>query len=187
MKALDKLLRRWRSDIALRAAPKKLSHVFDIGCDDGYLLKRVANRSAILDGCDPRLAAQPMTAGSVLLQGCFPSAWEEAGLHRKYDVVFALAVLEHFSEQDLIGAARAIAQMLADTGRLVVTVPAPIVDKILDVLMFLKLIEGQAVEEHHGFDPASLVQIFSDHLNLVSHKTFQLGLNHVFVFKKIAS
>ena len=75
--------------------------------------------------------------------------------------------------------------MLSDNGRLIVTIPHPFVDKILDVLMFMKMIDGQAVDEHHGFDPKSLVDIFSNDLRLTSKTTFQLGLNNLYVFEKI--
>jgi len=75
--------------------------------------------------------------------------------------------------------------MLSDNGQLIVTVPHPFVDKILEGLMLLKLIDGQALEEHHGFDPKSLVTLLAKHLQLKSRKTFQFGLNNLFVFEKI--
>ncbi len=102
-----------------------------------------------------------------------------------YDAIFALAVFEHFAEKDLIESSHRIAEMLSDRGRLIVTVPHPCVDTILDVLKFLKLIDGQALEEHHGFDPQSLVVVLSKTLRLKSKKTFQLGLNNLFVFEKV--
>ncbi len=42
-----------------------------------------------------------------------------------------------------------------------------------------------ALEEHHGFDPGKVIPLFeSVGFRLAVHKTFQLGLNNVFVFTK---
>ena len=38
--------------------------------------------------------------------------------------------------------------------------------------------------EHYGFDPRSVPEIFgSGRLRLERHRRFQLGLNHLFVFR----
>ena len=184
MKLIDRALRRWRINEALKVAPKEINRVFDIGCDDGYLLNRVDDGRILLDGCDPRLAKASISPKSQLLNGFFPSVLKHNEHRGPYNVIFALAVFEHFTEEDLIESSHRIAQMLTDDGRLIVTVPHPFVDKILDILLFLKLIDGQALEEHHGFDPESLVKILSQHLHLVSRDTFQLGLNNIFVFSR---
>jgi hypothetical protein len=52
--------------------------------------------------------------------------------------------------------------MISPNGRLIITIPHPFVDKILDVLIFLHLIEGQEIEAHHGFDLEALLGYFSD-------------------------
>jgi len=50
--------------------------------------------------------------------------------------------------------------------------------------MFLKLIDGQATEEHHGFDPKTLATYFEHDMALISHEKFQFGLNNLFIFGK---
>jgi len=42
-----------------------------------------------------------------------------------------------------------------------------------------------SLHEHHGFNPADVPSLFGGAgLTLVKARTFQLGLNHLFVFKK---
>jgi hypothetical protein len=188
MKTLDKVLRSWRVRKALAETPADVTAVFDIGCDDGFLLAAIPGDGVRRDGCDP--LARPGTGadGSTILKGTFPAAVSEAGSYRsgEYDAVFALAVFEHFTAEDLRSSSPVIADMLSDRGRLIVTVPHPLVDRILHVLMFLRVIDGQEVHEHHGFDPRTLASELPD-LRLVRRRRFQLGLNHLFVFERAAS
>lgn len=186
MKVIDKFLQAWRVELALREIPESSSYFFDIGCDDSYLLRRIKKERNFkrLDGCDPRLDRDHFSENSILLKGFFPDVLNHAIPTGVYDVIFALAVFEHFTEKNLSDSADAITNMLSDDGVLVVTVPHPFVDKILDCLLFLRLIDGQALDEHHGFDPKSLVQKLSKSLILVKTKKFQFGLNNIFVLKK---
>ncbi len=184
MKAIDKLLRAWRTRVALKAAPKSAVSVLDIGCgDEGYLLRRLT--SARRDGIDPTLVTEYREPGLHLAKGLFPADLPRRGLTGPYDAVFALAVFEHLTEHDMEAARAALPELLSPGGRLIVTVPHPFVDRILDILMFLHLIDGQAVEEHHGFDPADLARLASDSIRLISRTSFQLGLNNLFVFERI--
>jgi 2-polyprenyl-3-methyl-5-hydroxy-6-metoxy-1,4-benzoquinol methylase len=184
MKFLDKFIRNWRVNVALKNQPKIMENVFDIGCDDGYLLQKLSHITKRQDGIDPRLNTGAISPNSEIKKGFFPSAIEEHQIQGTYDAIFALAVFEHFSEKDIQQSASVIARMLSPEGRLIITVPHPFVDKILDVLLFLHLIEGQALEEHHGFDPETLLGYFSNSLRLIKRERFQFGLNNVFVFEK---
>ena len=98
-----------------------------------------------------------------------------------------LAVIEHVPEGAKAAWVSACHRLLADNGRVVLTVPSPRVDAILAVLRFFRLADGTALEEHHGFDPGEVTPLFeSAGFSLVTHKTFQLGLNNLFVFTKNA-
>lgn len=184
MKAIDKFLRAWRTRIALKAVPKSLGAVLDIGCgDEGYLLRRLT--AAKRDGIDPTLTGEYREPGLLLVSGFFPSDLPRFGLTGPYGAIFALAVFEHLAEYDMELARAALPNLLSPGGRLIITVPHPFVDRILDILLFLHLVDGQAVEEHHGFDPADLLRLTSDRIRLVSRTSFQLGLNNLFVFERI--
>jgi SAM-dependent methyltransferase len=183
MKPLDRLLRAWRTGVALGQAPRHMDAVLDVGCGEtGYLLRRLTARRR--DGIDPTLATPCHARGLRLVRGQFPADLDALGLSGPYDAIFSLAVFEHLSDNDLANARAVLPRLLTPGGRLIVTVPHPLVDRILDVLMFLRLIDGQAVEEHHGFDPAHLRELASDQVRLVSQSSFQLGLNNIFVFER---
>lgn len=184
MKLIDKVLRRWRVNLALQLTPKNIDSVFDIGCDDCYLLQCLDNGLISLNGCDPRLNQQEINPRFNCLKGFFPAAVNNGHHDDKYDVIYALAVLEHFNQNDLNQVSLTVSKMLKDNGRFIVSVPHPFVDKILDALFFLKLIDGQALEEHHGLDPKLLITALQSHLLLKKIKYFQLGLNNIMVFQK---
>lgn len=183
MKSLDRLLRAWRTRVALRAAPAQMDSVLDIGCgDDGFLLRRL--NAARRDGLDPALATEHRDSGLHLAKGFFPADLERLDMQGPYHAIFSLAVFEHLNEDDFSSVRAALPKLLFPGGRLIISVPHPFVDRILDILMFLRLIDGQAVEEHHGFDPGHLVELGSERLRLISRTTFQLGLNNLFVFER---
>lgn len=163
--------------------PARVQRALDIGCDDGFLLGQLLPGPTVLQGIDPRLTAAPQ-AGLDLKKGFFPQDLDRLGFTGPYDVIFALAVFEHFDEASLQAAAAAVPGLLAPGGRIIITVPHPLVDRILDVLIFLRLLNGTAAEEHHGFDPGCLPGIFPG-LKLVVHRHFQFGLNNIFVFERM--
>jgi hypothetical protein len=182
MKFLDKVLREWRVRKALRAMPAGPTAVFDIGCDDGYLLGRMP-AGVRREGCEPLAERAAEANGDRIFTGFFPEAVVGAYQPATYDAIYALAVFEHFQADDLQRSSPVIADMLSDRGRLIATVPHPFVDKILHVLMFLRLIHGQEAHQHHGFDPRTLADEMPD-LRLVKRRTFQFGLNYLFVFER---
>ena len=71
-----------------------------------------------------------------------------------------LAVLEHIPPHEQPGLAAACARHLKPGGYVIITVPNPIVDRILSWLKFLKLIDGMSLEEHYGFEPSLVPGLF---------------------------
>jgi len=162
---------------------KNVKSVFDIGCDEGYLLYKF-DKNIKRDGIDPRLNKTIREDGLFLKKGFFPKNITDSQMKNSYDVVFALAVFEHFSQNDLKQSASVISKMLTKNGRLIITVPESKVDDILFFLKSFKLIDGQALEEHHHFNSNNIFKYFSKNLNLIKHKKFQFGLNNLYVFEK---
>ena len=185
MKYTDRLLQNWRiTKVRPYIAPG--DRILDIGSADGALfsaLGKSVNTKSL--GVDPTLK-QPLTVnGCTLLPGFFPQAIpQDTGV---FDVITMLAVLEHFPE-DAYGPLRAgCEQFLRPGGKLLITVPSPQVDHILTALKFLRLVDGMSLEEHHGFEVAHTTHIFPPEMfRLVKRSWFQLGLNNLFVFERLA-
>jgi SAM-dependent methyltransferase len=181
MKAIDRLLQRWRISKA-RAYIAPGARVLDIGCADGELFRRIPHVGEGI-GVDPDLpASMPSLPNAVLVRGVFPEALPD---HRPFDVITLLAVLEHVPPQSQRNLALDCARHLKPGGHLVITVPSPFVDHILAVLKFFRLIHGMALEQHYGYDPRQTATLFAvGGLDLISTRRFQLGLNYLFVFRK---
>ena len=102
-----------------------------------------------------------------------------------FDVITMLAVLEHVPRDVQPGLARDCAEFLRPGGVMIVTVPSPLVDRILEVLRAVRLVHGMSLEQHYGFVPDETIPLFSSAgLKPTTHRRFQCGLNHLFVFSK---
>ena len=184
MTAIDRLLQRWRiSKAKPYVAPG--ARLLDIGCADGEIFRRIPNIGAGI-GVDPDLpATTPPLANAVLIRGLFPAALPD---DEPFDVITLLAVLEHVPAAAQQALAMDCARHLKPRGHLVITVPSPLVDHILSMLRFFRLIHGMALEQHYGYDPRETATLFAvGGLQLIRARRFQLGLNNLFVFQKNAS
>lgn len=179
MRWLDRVLRRWRMR---RAAPwvRRGDRLLDLGCFDGEFLRMVEGRIALGVGVDP-LAEEWEEGGKLrVVRGVVPGVRFADG---EFDCVTMLAVLEHVRDREAL--ARECARVLAPGGRVVITVPRAVVDRILWVLLKLRLVDGMSVEEHEGYDVERTPGIFEGAgLRLVRRASFQLGVNCLFVFEK---
>jgi SAM-dependent methyltransferase len=182
MNGLDRFIRARRIAQATRCI-RPGSRVFDIGCHDGELFRAIGPALRDGVGLDPDLAGPLTGANYSLSPGVFPAdAPEESGT---FDAVCALAVLEHVRSNERTGFAAGAARLLRPGGEVVLTVPAPAVDRLLDAMMAMRLLDGMEAEQHHGFQIADVEPLFTAAgLDLELHQPFQLGLNHLFVFRK---
>lgn len=117
-----------------------------------------------------RLLAEPLR-----IPAPFPDA--------SFDAIVMLATLEHIVAKEPLAAE--CWRLLRAGGRLIITVPARAVDRIVSLLCLLRLADGMSLDEHHGYDPRSTPDIFGRFgFVLERWRRFQLGLNHLFVLTK---
>jgi SAM-dependent methyltransferase len=181
MKALDIYLQNVRFKKA-RKFIRKNDSILDIGADDGVMFDKYGSLISSSVGIEPVLSSPVQKGQHQLLPGYFPDACPP---ERKYDIITMLAVLEHIPTEVQKNLAHDCSRFLKPGGRIVITVPSPQVDMILDVLGKLKLIDGMQLHEHYGFKPKDTFDIFNiPDLKLLHHSTFQFGLNNLFVFEK---
>lgn len=185
MTALDRLLQNWRVRKA-RPFIHSGDRTLDLGSADGVLFERLGDCGPGSLGIDPILPATTRSRqGFQLVRGFFPQ--DVPASAGPFDVIAMLAVLEHFPADQYGPLAAGCARLLKPGGRLIITVPSPAVDAILEVLVKLRLVHGMSLEEHHGYDVAETPKIFSPpRFQLVERSSFQLGLNNLFVFERQA-
>jgi 2-polyprenyl-3-methyl-5-hydroxy-6-metoxy-1,4-benzoquinol methylase len=184
VKYLDRVLQSWRIRKAAAFIEPGVA-VLDIGCADGALFRFLSNHGDSA-GVDPDLE-EPITPIPKVefYAGFFPEVLPHA---RKFDVITMLAVLEHIPADRLNTLARDCAAHLKREGKLIITVPSPLVDYLLAVLKWLRIIDGMSLEQHHGFEVKSTPDVFRPHgFNLLVRKSFQLGLNNLFVFERTSA
>lgn len=182
MKTADRVLQRWR---VRRALPwiEPGSRVLDVGCADGVLFDLGRDRVATGLGIDPEPPAEwHGPTGTTRVEGFFPEAVPGG---EEYDAIVMLAVVEHVEEPALKVWAAECARLLRPGGRVVITVPSPLVDSLLHVGMALRLLDGMEAHQHHGFDPRRVPDLFATAgFTVEKAKRFQLGLNNLFVLRR---
>lgn len=178
MKPLDRLLQRWRARVAGACVPPG-ARLLDVGCADGVLLRRLSPTLQRALGVDPE--ATPAQGRVEILRGTFPG--EPRLPAGDFDCVTLLAVLEHVADPDAL--ARECHRVLVPGGRVVLTVPHPVVDRILEILLRLRWIDGMETGQHHGFDASTTSSVFERAgFRTIADRRFQLGLNRLFVFER---
>jgi SAM-dependent methyltransferase len=186
MKLTDRILQRWRIS---RARPfiAPGARILDIGSADGALFAALGpglGQGSL--GVDPTLSNPLVVNGCELVPGFFPQAVPAAA--GTFDVITMLAVLEHFPPSAYEDLREGCVRFLRPGGKLLITVPSPRVDRILELLKFLRLVDGMSLEEHHGYRVEQTLEIFpAPQFRLLRRETFQLGLNNLFVSERTAA
>lgn len=182
MKSLDRILQTWRI-AKVRPYISKGARVLDVGCADGAFFRQLKLYIGEGIGIDPDLARPVEMDHCRLIPGGFPQDLPDT---RPFDAITMLAVLEHIPTEQQARWATECARLLKPGGYLLITTPSPMVDPILSLLKFVRLIDGMSLEEHYGFDPCCVPSVFSvGKMELVKARKFQLGLNNLYVFQKI--
>ena len=180
-KPMDRLLEYLRFSKVKRYIPKG-AYLLDVGTGDGSFLRFLDSHIQFGMGIDPLISTSIELDSYAFYPGAFPHDFET---ERRFDVVSLLAVVEHIPEYDLQHAADICWNILKPNGRVIITVPHPFVDTILNVLKFLRIVNGLSLDEHYGFNPEYLPNIFS-RWKLIRKVRWQLGLNYLFIFEKTA-
>jgi len=182
MRLVDRLLQRWRGRVA-RSWIGPGTRVLDIGCHQGEFLQSLGKHLGPSVGLDPLAATEAQQPHRLLAERFPPAVPFAAG---SFDVVVLLATLEHLRDKDpIVGECY---RVLSPGGRVIVTVPSPWVDGLVTLLRRLRLADGMCLDEHHGYDPRQTPTLFTRHGFALEHRQrFQLGLNHLFVFRKAAA
>jgi SAM-dependent methyltransferase len=178
---LDRWLQKQRINRALPYIPDK-SCVLDIGCFHGELFEAMGDRIRFGYGLDPLLSEKIARPRYSLIGGRFPDDWNN---NIKLDCITLLAVLEHIPLNCQEPIVKKNFDILSPGSLVILTVPSKKTEIILNLLKGMRIIEGMSLEEHFGFDPGDTKPLFVKGGFLqVKHKTFQFGLNNLFVFKK---
>jgi SAM-dependent methyltransferase len=150
---------------------------------DGILFDILNSRISYGIGIDPNLPYPIKKNHFELIQGWFPEDLENQ--NQFFDVITLLAVLEHIPSNRINEFSQACARVLKPSGCMVITVPSRKVDLILAFLHFWRIIDGMALEQHHGFEPMDLPNMFiKDGFEIATWKKFQLGFNNLIVFQR---
>lgn len=182
MTVLDDFLSRRRAEMAAAHVPYGAG-VLDIGSDDGSFLARLEDRISHGVGVDEVYRSPRREDKRQLLPGSFPHNLPD--FMEPFQVITMLAVLEHLPAKDLPSAAQKCAELLVPGGRVIITIPSPLVDHLLAILSGLRLVSGKKLEQHYGLSPRRAIAPFlADSFTLLTWKKFQLGLNNLVVLQK---
>ena len=181
MSSGDDILQLWRMKVAGRWVMQG-SRVLDIGCHQGEFLFWLNGIIAPSVGFDPLFKGNSSSGGHQFFAQIF-----QEGLpfeDKSFDAITLLATIEHIDEKSVI--ARESSRLLRAGGSVIITVPTPLVDKILHFLIILRILDGMSFEEHHGFLPDKLPGIFiPEGFRLKEKQKFQFGLNNLYVFERL--
>ena len=174
------MLQRWRIE-KVRLYATAGARLLDIGSSDGALYERFPDLGQYV-GIEPGVASdRSLGPNARLIRGVFPRDLADSD---PFDAICMLAVLEHIPQDVHPTIARGCFQHLRPGGHLVLTVPSPRADGVLDALRFLRIIGGMSLHQHYGFQPRRAVPLFTEAgLRLVKKTRFQLGFNNLLVFQ----
>ena len=180
LRTLDRVIQQLRFRAAKAYVPPG-STVLDVGSADGAWFTFLGDRIRSSVGLDPNAVAGITQGGHRLIQGTL----DTVDLGGSFDCVTALAVLEHLDHDELTQFGLQIRACTSPTAILVATVPSAAVDRILDVGIRLRLLDGMEADEHHGLVVSTIPETLAKAgWSLRTKKTFEFGLNNLFVFER---
>ncbi len=129
-----------------------------IGTGDGAFLRHLNGHFHIGVGIDANLTESVEFADYHLVKGYFPHDFDT---NKTFDVITMLATVEHIP----MGMLPKVVDMCWDYfkpgGHVIITVPHPRMDGLLDFLKKTRIVEGFSMHEHYGFDPECLPDVLT--------------------------
>jgi hypothetical protein len=172
MKNGDRLLQAWRYS---KAKPFTSGTVLDVGCYDGTFLSQLPGPGHV--GIDVSLKS--------IRPGLYQLKLNEFDCTQTFDTITCLATYEHFDDYDIQAFWLLAKRYVTPFGRVVMTVPHPWVDPIIQLGKKLRVLDGMDEHQHRPVDSKVLSQKALEHgFVLVKQKAFQLGLNRLYVFEQ---
>ena len=155
--------------------------LLDIGAGDGNFLRYLDGHLQSAVGIDAHLKQSIEFGSCRLIPGMFPNDFEDTD--SPFDVITMMAVAEHIPMANYPDVEAACWKNLKPNGLLIITVQSPRVERLLDGLKALRIVEGFSMHEHYGFNPDCLLDIFS-RWTLIKRVRWGLRCNNLFLFRK---
>ena len=178
-KPLDEILEYLRFTKVEPYIPKDAT-LLDVGAGDGNFLQYLNGHLKNAVGIDAHLKQNIEVETCHLVSGYFPRDFEVDTI---FDVITMMAVAEHIPMKSFPHVEKACWKYLKNSGRLIITVQNPRVEKLLDTLKNLQIVEGFSIHEHYGFNPDCLPHIFY-RWKLIKRERWGFGCNNLFIFEK---
>ena len=156
------------------------AYLLDVGSGDGNFLSYLDGHIEFAVGIDSHLPESVSFGACRLISGYFPSDFET---DITFDVITMMAVVEHIPMDVLPSVSQACWKYLKPGGHVIITVQHPRVEKLLDFLKILRIVDGFSMHEHYGFDPECLKDIFGC-WKLIKRERWGFGCNNLFIFEK---
>lgn len=177
---LDKWIARWRMGQVLEYVGGG-EEVLDFGCGvNGVFLGLISKKIKRGVGLDYEVENRKggnLEFIKIRFDGELPLKNES------FDLVFALAVIEHISVDKIKKFFEETERVLRKRGRLIITSPSIRGKKVLELLSGLGLISKAEVKDHKKYYGRNDMGWLTK-MRLVRFKGFQMGLNNLYVFEK---
>jgi SAM-dependent methyltransferase len=156
------------------------SLVCDIGCGvDAYFLRWIHPHIAWGVGLDHQIGRAGRYSTPIVLADITSGLPVVSG---KFDHAVMLAVIEHLANPEAV--LREAHRILAPGGSLVITWPSVVIDPLLDVLHWLRVVSSEVETDQH--EPRIPLKVLAPMLRGIGfkdliHRKFELGLNNLIV------
>ena len=182
---LDKIIAHLRLGKVMQFVEKE-DTVLDFGCGvQGFFLNQIKSKIKNGIGIDGDLG-QNLTFDNIELQK-FMFADKMPFEDKSFNKIFLLAVLEHIEPENVPSLINELKRILKDNGKIVLTIPTPKGQPIMEFLAFkLKIISEPEIRDHKKYYAKEDVQSVCEltQMNLSYHKYFQFGWNSIQVLEK---